>query len=1435
MRDWHKVAAAILGGVVTLFIIGGSGPSFAVGAPDVPATPRLQDLVNGMDSNKTEVAGATAADRRELQSLSPDTPTAPSPRDTPTDGSESATKAASVFLSDFSDALPDADWSADNVAEGGKLLSFLDDYTARIELPNGHKLLADSTVPLRTQKDGKSEPVNLQLEDTPNGFAPIEPITPTQIPDRLDEGITLGSAGVRIYVDTQNDDHQGRLTDDGQVFYPDVANDSDEAVTLTPTSLETFTQMRSVDSPRIIRYRLALPDGASLHKDPDGGASIVRDESTIMQVAPPTAIDADGKAVPTHMDVHGDELAVITEPSEATRMPVLVDPAFYVYESGSLSAWHAYDSTAPSGGYSYYPPAHGCNVGLYPCLGSGQGASIWAYPGSYPMGSFGEWYYSVPANGAPSTAFISRADYALAERRGSADTGRIAAFESLWAASTGWQGIQGQDGNYPYLYGVSVTTSQTNATQAVFGLYPQSSASRGSWAWGYLDYAFVYLDDTDAPVLNSVTHTNAPTAWVNHAVTDTVTGNATDGGLGVRSWSLWSSAGPTTQVRACAGSSESPCSHISDSSNSNGANSFTYTASVDGDNVYSLGAYDPTAKGNDVSNPNALWHIKIDRASPLVQTSGGFTQQVSDGEIAPGSYPVSVDAEDLVATPDETPVDGTIGQRSGVKSVQITIDGAQVYYDSQTCPQGNCAMQRSWTFSTAAYQDGKTHTAKVMVADQANNVDTDQWRFRVTPSAGGAAQSRMAETDATVNIQGAGGGDNAGYAVADAGDVNSDGIGDYAVGAPGADTRGRTDNGAVYVIYGQNASRTLDLSNLAASDGFRIDGAVSGDFAGTAVEPVGDVNGDGYPDLAIGAPGLSPQSTTSVPAGTRGAVYVVLGKEGPVGPLDLASMEVAGYKILGPTLPAGSVPGGASLTARGFGSAISASPAGTLGESEDVNGDGLADMVIGSSLEQGGAGAGYVIFGHPAATDIDVGNLGTLGYRIAGTSGDRLGYAASLIDDMTDDGHPEVALTAPTRNATGRTNAGSIFVTFGRSDTSPLSVASLGAQGFMISGAGGDAVGLAVSNAEDANGDGYGDIVIGGKNATIISGQNGTGSVDMAAPATVQQTITTSAFGSADAVGIAPDADGDSTSDVVVGDSATTGSGSAAIVFANPGTASVNMDALTQNTGVSAETSTVGQDAGTSVAAIDDARGVSATDLLVGAPEGDPQGRADAGVAYLVPGVPRYDCSDSLPDLGHAYSYMCDSTGSLEITNGDGSSSSYDTDSYSDTTDFATAAAEGKVGRKVNSRLYRWGPISGDYGLTDVHGRPVSDVGRVRFLTSIDLNGMNSYAHAEIAWKRGPAIRQYITQTCKRNRRDAPDAVCATGSLTSNAPTTNKGNFAAPARPHLIVKENVKGNQYFYEYTMYFGVAGYPNPVFIALSNQSERWSCKDRANPCQF
>ncbi|WP_225894304.1 integrin alpha, partial [Atlanticothrix silvestris] len=181
--------------------------------------------------------------------------------------------------------------------------------------------------------------------------------------------------------------------------------------------------------------------------------------------------------------------------------------------------------------------------------------------------------------------------------------------------------------------------------------------------------------------------------------------------------------------------------------------------------------------------------------------------------------------------------------------------------------------------------------------------------------------------------------------------INGDGIDDVIIGAPYADPNGQENAGSSYVVFGSSSgfNASLNLSFLDGSNGFVINGINSGDYSGYSVSSAGDINGDGFDDLIIGA-------TRADPNGLYGAEssYVVFGRSsGFNASLNLSSLDGSeGFVI-------NRINNGDRL-----GTSVSSA--------EDINGDGFDDLIIGASSAspngQSSAGSSYVVFGFASPT-----------------------------------------------------------------------------------------------------------------------------------------------------------------------------------------------------------------------------------------------------------------------------------------------------------------------------------------------------------------------------------------------------------------------------------------------------------------------------------
>ncbi|MEO1999317.1 MAG: integrin alpha, partial [Planctomycetaceae bacterium] len=330
--------------------------------------------------------------------------------------------------------------------------------------------------------------------------------------------------------------------------------------------------------------------------------------------------------------------------------------------------------------------------------------------------------------------------------------------------------------------------------------------------------------------------------------------------------------------------------------------------------------------------------------------------------------------------------------------------------------------------------------------------------------------------------------DRSGYSVSSAGDVNGDGFDDMIIGAqgyfdpfppnPGEDKA----VGESYVVFGKSSgfTATIDLSALNGTNGFRLGGIDARDRPGYSVSSAGDVNGDGFDDMIIGAPGSRDHfpDPGGEDASKAGETYVVFGKSsGFTAAVDLSTLDgTDGFRLDGIDEYDYS---GSSVSAAG-----------------DVNGDGFDDLIIGARLASRGgdshAGESYVVFGKSSGftAAVDLSTLaGTDGFRLDGLdSHDLSGWSVSSAGDVNGDGFDDMIISASHADlGTAVINAGESYVVFGKSSgfTATVDLSTLnGTNGFRLDGIdANDRSGYSVSSAGDVNGDGFDDLIIGAHRA----------------------------------------------------------------------------------------------------------------------------------------------------------------------------------------------------------------------------------------------------------------------------------------------------------------------------------------------------------------
>ncbi len=539
--------------------------------------------------------------------------------------------------------------------------------------------------------------------------------------------------------------------------------------------------------------------------------------------------------------------------------------------------------------------------------------------------------------------------------------------------------------------------------------------------------------------------------------------------------------------------------------------------------------------------------------TPSFTQAGNYTVTI---RVADNGTPSLADTKEIKLTIVDVPT-------LSVPGPQFINEGQQLVFDVAV-PGG----QAGSTVTTSTLPEGATLTAG----------SAGVWQFKWTPgftqagtynitfrgTANGASESKdvritvydaqreLSKEPGDLIVYGANGpvprnvldaGDAAGTSVA-TGDLNGDGIADLIIGAPfannGTQDVGR-DTGAVYVFFGKaGLGGTLDLAQQKPD--VTLYGERSYDAFGASLA-IGDISGDGKPDLIIGAP-----LTDTTDRRDCGKVYALFGPFPPDG-LDankagivarIAGLIINGQKTgdrFGASVAAGRLrsktgapdllagapgvdvksdltdqtatdagavylfAGGATLakeldlakvnaTYTLLGDALLGS--GQLGSAlalGDFNGDEIADFAVGAPFANGfsrATGFAYLVLGNAALAGTRTATVLNVGLFISGTNdSDNLG-ASVVLGDINGDGFADLVMGAPGGDGpnNARQNTGEVLIFYGAAGVSAKTslIYGVGRPGDAFA----DALGTSLA-AGDFNGDGIADLVLGAPGADLVT------------------------------------------------------------------------------------------------------------------------------------------------------------------------------------------------------------------------------------------------------------------------------------------------------------------------------------------------------------
>ncbi|MGQ9919430.1 MAG: PASTA domain-containing protein, partial [Bryobacteraceae bacterium] len=412
-----------------------------------------------------------------------------------------------------------------------------------------------------------------------------------------------------------------------------------------------------------------------------------------------------------------------------------------------------------------------------------------------------------------------------------------------------------------------------------------------------------------------------------------------------------------------------------------------------------------------------------------------------------------------------------------------------------------------------------------------------------------------------------------GHSVMAAGDVNGDGYSDVIVSAPYYDS-GQINAGRAYVYYGSAAGLLVTPAWTAESDQAYA-------YFGWSVAPAGDVNGDGYSDVIVGARYYTNGQTN------EGGVFVYHG-------------SAAGLFLTPDWVAEG------NQNSAQFGSSVAAAG--------DVNGDGYSDVIIGAYSYDNGQneeGRAFVYQGSPVGLSSAPDWTAESDQNSA-----QFGWSVASAGDVNGDGYSDVIIGARYFD-NGEANEGRAYVFHG-SPSGLSAVPDWTAESDQASAL----FGAAVASAGDVNGDGYSDVIVGAYNCDSGQSDEGRAYVFHGSPSGLSAVPDWTAEGNQDSaqfgwsVASAGDVNGDGYGDVLIGapyyDNGESNEGRAYLYLGSPAGLSLNPD-------WTAESNQVDALFGWSVATAGDVNGDSYSDIIIGANAYD-YGQTDEGHAWLYHG-----------------------------------------------------------------------------------------------------------------------------------------------------------------------------------------------------------------------
>ncbi|HEU4735433.1 MAG TPA: 6-bladed beta-propeller, partial [Solirubrobacterales bacterium] len=658
---------------------------------------------------------------------------------------ESVEAVSDLLRSTFDEELESLDLDPARYLSDATLKRNLQNDGGAVVTSEGKTELLDAEIPAEVRdEDGELSKVDLSLEATAEGFEPENPVIDLAIPASPAEGISIASGETTITQAGVDPESSAHLFGDKDVIYPEVQTDTDLLVSPLSTGVELYDQLRSPLSPETLRFDLDLPEGAELRLNA-GAAEVYEGEMLTAIVAPPHAVDAQGRPVQVTMEVEGSSLVLSVPHREGDyAYPILVDPE-YTQNDWVNNAWIFYNRYDVLEDKTFL---NNSNIGFYndrwcrsggPCWGSGRGLFVAVPGGSWGGGKWSQWTYTPPGETSYLSGYLINPFYRY-------DTTNKACwsdkhpephdYDGLWSPTYGIyyqlytnRALQAPNAS---IYG---NTAQT-AKVMVFGMSTGNSSSNPCWRDLYAGGIATYMTDPDWPTLDPISA--PPSGWFDDSKQLGINVSAHDYGLGVSNIRMNVSKTAPVPLNGtdCQGTHDSPCPR-----------DMGGTIYFSGDNFREGKSEAKVVASDALQRPSNIypWTAYVDSTPPEVSLSGQLAVVTGEekGDAADPKkwdklslpiYNLKIEAEDGSKENDNT-------LRSGVKDIEIFLDKKTtpetVPWKAQTCsgPYYSCKMSATYSLKVGALAPGK-HTLKVFAVDQLGHKREREIEFEFIPATG---------------------------------------------------------------------------------------------------------------------------------------------------------------------------------------------------------------------------------------------------------------------------------------------------------------------------------------------------------------------------------------------------------------------------------------------------------------------------------------------------------------------------------------------------------------------------------------------------------------------------------------------------------------------------------------------------------------------------